>query len=475
MIFQITERSYKHKPEKGSDEWGKLTWKRVDGTLEEFYNYIRNNHFYRANLASTSNFGTKVFVSSQVVMLDYDKGDITMHDFVSRTKFKPTFYYRSHSSNELGNKFRLGYIFDKPITSSHEYEVISKTIADNNEVLTSSDFDSVSYSPYQLFCGAEYGLKKTGNRPIDLDYVKNWITERNPDAFVEKVKEKKEKKKKPAPKKGTHPDEAQRVKEEFYGSSYEDFINRNMKTPIISSFPIRENEAFYFYDKDNYFEVIRKLGKIEEGVISYFKKNTKGGYEPLRWVDGERRRRKIAVSVSFIHQIKPDITLNELLAQTLLYINNYIDNSNNSISDSWIWDTVFEEFTNPKGYNSKIHKSMRMKKEYFSKFHEDKHHKTQIKEYKKQYCISNYDFGKSLDDNLLEINRMLKEETSGTITITKRTLTSYLNEDNLLKDKPVKELKFFFKKGLLTMEILDSYRDKLNRKTYFKYKKLICS
>lgn len=466
MICQLTERAYKVKPEKGSPEWKTLTWISGEFENDELMEHLSKNHFYRANFKSTSNFGEKEYISAQVILLDYDNGQTTMDDYVSRIKYPPSFYYRSHSSDETGNKFRIGYILDKPIFSPDEFRVFSEAIADNNGGgLTSKDFDHHSFSPYQLWCGSEYEFHRDSSCILSLDELKKTILEDNPDAFYFETRK-------------THNDnvpvecrvlstDEQRIKDDFFCLRYDTFIEKYMSVPIVCSRPVKENEAFYFYDKNNYFEIVKKYKINEQGLMSHYRKNSKNQYEPLRFVDGEHRRNKISATISFIHQIEPGIGLGELLAQAIYYINNYIDNTKDSINNHWIWNMVFDEFVNPQKYKSKIRKSYSLKREYFS--YSQVHHKTKYKEYKKQYCLSLYDSSISLEDNLTLINSYLQEETNGVISVSQRTLKGYLKEEGLLMTE-MDRLKSLYKEGLLTMDLLNSFKDKINRKTYFKYK-----
>lgn len=468
MIYQITETAYLAKLEKGSPEWKSLNWNTGDYSYDDLMEQLESNHFYRANFRTTSNKGEKEFQSAQVIFLDYDKGDVLMNDYIAKIKVRPSFYYRSHSSDESGNRFRIGYVLDKPVYSPDEYRVISKAIADNNGGgLSSKDFDPASFSPYQLWCGSEYEFNRTSSI-IPLDKIKQRILQDDPEAFC--FEKRKSENSRITIERRELSSAEQKIKDDFFCSRYSDFIKKYMPEPIVCSFPVKENEAFYFFDKNNYFEIIRKYQLNDQRHISHYKKNIKGGYEPLRFYDGERRRSKISASVSFIHQIKPDISLSELLAQAINYINQYIDNTDDSITNCWIWNMVFDEFINPKNYTSNIHKSLRLKKEYFCC--SSVHHKTKIKEYKKQYCLSLYDPDISIENNLLMINEYLTEETNSVLSVSKRTLMDYLKEEGIVK-KEIDQLKFLYKEGLLTKESLDSFKDKVNRKTFFKYKRLI--
>lgn len=468
--YQHTEQSYRTKPEKGSEEWKKLTWTDGKYTYDDLIDHLKSNHFYRAHFRSTSNFGTKEFVSAQVIFLDYDNGETTMDKYVSELKVQPSFYYRSHSSDETGNKFRIGYVLDKPIYSAEEFRVISTAIADNiGGGLTSKDFDPKSFSPYQLWCGAEYGIHDNSFF-FTLDKVRERILQDDPKAFDFK---KKETHRKTSGERRKLTQEEQEIKDDFFRLRYDDFIVKYISKPIVCSTPIKENEAFYFYDKNNYFEIIRKYQINEEGRMSHYKRTIRDGYEPLRFVNGERRRNKISTSVSFIHQIKPEISLSELLAQTIFYINHYIDNTDDSITNDWIWNMVFDEYIQPKRYSCTIKKSYSLKREFFSEM-KDIHHKKKIKEYKKEYCLSLYDDSTSLENNLNVINSYLEEETNGVMSVSERTLKGYLKEEGIPFSE-IQKLKLLSEKHQLTKEILlESYRSsKINRKTYFKYKKLL--
>ncbi|MCQ2345630.1 MAG: hypothetical protein MJZ82_02560 [Paludibacteraceae bacterium] len=471
MRYQITTESYESKPPKGSPLWRKMRWEAVETDIDKFYDYIRKNHFVRPNLKSTSNYGDREFISSNVIFLDYDKGEITMDEFISKTTITPSFYYKSHSSNPEGNRFRVGYVVDTPICSPDEFKIYSRELAAHNGVISMEDWDEGSFSATRMFCGAEYGFHSTGE-VMSLKGLRERIP---PEMFSTSNKfayeaTKHETQREPSKRRGLTTEE-QIIRDEFFKNGVDWFISQHIQPVIEHSTPISETDLFLFYNPDKYFEVIKKRSFNGKVMSNYHYDDVSCTYKRNCFVDGEHRRNKIAVSLSFIHQIAPELSLTDLLTQELLYIRNNIDNNKNPIDKTWIWDTCIKEYIKPRNFPCMRHKKMSIKKGLLG----NQHYKSFIKNFRKDYCLSIYDNSLSVSDNVKIINEYLYEDTeTNSLFVNERTLKNYLKEERVIyTNKPIDEVKRLYQEGLLTLDILKEYKGKIDKNSMTKYKRLI--
>lgn len=254
------------------------------------------------------------------------------------------------------------------------------------------------------------------------------------------------------------------IKKDFDSLSYYDFVQKYISTPIKRSEPVAENEVLYFYDEDNYFEVIEKYQYGKHYVFD----NDEDKWKSIKWKDGECRRSKFEKSISYIHQIKPDIEFADFAAQCVNYFMCNIDNhfEGDKISNDYIWKHITNEYEQPKKFKSLVCKKFRIKKT------NGVHYETILKQWKKEICIAMYDNRLSLEANIEEINDYVKTELFGVFEINIVTLKRYLKEEGL-PVKKIDEVKMLYNNGELTLDILETYKDCIGINQYYSFKKLV--
>lgn len=466
MEYQISEKGYEAKPTKG--QFNRMRWERVDTDLPDLVSYLESGHTYRANLLSTSNSGKRDLVSTQVLFLDIERkteNPPALKDFLENSKITPTFYYETFSSTG-GDRYRLGFTLDKPITDTKEYKAIVKAVVDYTGVLTEGMVDPKSYDPRQNMCGTdkEVGISYRGYRLNDLRTLA--------EGFIEEDTERRTKEK----------PEHKPTYEEYdlmcdflaQDGTFESWIRDNtISLPFVSETPPTDQDDTYFYYSD-YVTLVRKLVNG-----SYYHQCPDGRYRNNTFHDGERRRKKIIINCSLIHQIYPDCSLEELLVLTCqMFLLFFSNDREDRIGREFIWRTVINEWHCP--FNAKT--PFRIRKRFRTRLYEDgkpMHWKRQAKIHYSSLITSLYDFSISLESNLENLN-VFFSESKDDYRVSESVLENYLKETKQFywsdKEKPIKTLKRMIRSGVARKECLDfllSHKDSIGKNQMTKYKRLL--
>ncbi len=465
MDYQISTKGYETKP--NDPQWKSMKWERVSSDTPTLISYLQSGHTYRANLDSVSNSGKKRFISSQVILLDIEKktdNPPVLKDFIEFSKIKPSFYYESFSSKE-GNRYRLGYILDKPVTDIHEYKAMTKAIIDYTGVLTEGMVDPKSYDPRQNFCGTNKGVEWTcrAYRKSDIRKIAEKFIEEDTEKIIDE---------KPVHKLTF---EEYDLMCDFTATdgTFEAWIRDNSTgLPFASETPPTDLDETYFY-YDNYITLVRKLVNG-----SYYHLCDDGKYRNNTFHDGEHRRKKIITNCSLLHQIYPSCSLKELLVLTCqMFLLFFSNDKEDKIGRPFIWKTVINEWYEPM--NAKT--PYTIKKRFKFKLYDDEgkriHWKKQSMIHYSELCLSMYDFSIPIEENLKALNEYLST-TKDDFRFSLSLIESYLDKENLFwfsdKEKPIKTLKRMVKSGVARKECLDfllSNKDYIGRKQFYEYKK----
>lgn len=133
ITLGVSEQKFENKP----DNWKILTYKRRIITIEELVNLICEGHCICQNFKTSSEtFGLREktianFDLADCVILDIDDTFLSMNDFYLSLKdeHKPSIIYTTYSNvDNVNNRFRLIYVFDKPIKTNDYYRGIANAI-----------------------------------------------------------------------------------------------------------------------------------------------------------------------------------------------------------------------------------------------------------------------------------------------------------------------------------------------------------
>lgn len=352
--------------DKNSISWGKVKYQQRELTITDFVELVKHGYCFCHCFKSKDEvlFQTEKrdsnFVSAQMVFVDIDDAQIPMSEFVAKLSKQPTAAYTTPNNHTEKSKwlyrFRLCYLFDKPITDVHSYgtlydsimqsigndvaEFVSKdncgrkasqqfsgNAGNNVEVITSNNVFTFSDFPFQnnnaslsssLF--VSNGKSKSRNTEVvisDTDFM----------ADVERLSV------------------ADLIVKYQYRYSYQtqsalDFSNGYALIP------------------DNYQEIYRSW------YTDFFEKDN-GDKISLRCVkkvrDGQHRRKKLFIASLIMRKITPSISYENLLLNLIREVYFYYDNSDRVLTVKVLKDIAQRAITIPF---EEIHLNSRHKKKF---------------------------------------------------------------------------------------------------------------
>ena len=328
-MFSISTNSFTQKPT--SDEIRKINYKRKDLNIDEVINHIRGGYVFSANFCD--DYTTSItqrdrtyerFISTPMVMFDMDGCvDCSLVTLLDSLKYKPTVSYTtfSHNIGGKGNRYRLLYLFEDPITDTRLYKSIYK------EIKSSFDFeldDNCGSNPCQAIFGS---LNDCEVIVTDSSYSVddfNISTEKGLSNFI-----KKEKRNNIEIESLFRNDE---YKSDFYHLSYAELLDKYRyvypffeHTPL----PVVSDDCPYIILPKNYIS-IRRYWLCEKVEDEYGE--GKWRYAKIRKIkDGEQRRKKLYLNGILRRKMIPDITFEHLLYCLIFELYYFYENSKDTI------------------------------------------------------------------------------------------------------------------------------------------------
>lgn len=328
-MFSISTNSFTQKPT--SDEIRKINYKRKDLNIDEVINHIRGGYVFSANFCD--DYTTSItqrdrtyerFISTPMVMFDMDGCvDCSLVTLLDSLKYKPTVSYTtfSHNKEGKGNRYRLLYLFEDPITDTRLYKGIYK------EIKSSFDFeldDNCGSNPCQAVfgSGSDCEVVVTENSYSADDF--NLILEKGLSNSI-----KKEKRNNIEIESLFRNDE---YKSDFYQLSYTELLDKYRyvypffeHTPL----PVVSDDCPYIILPENYISIKRY----------WLCQRVKDEYGDERWLyakirkikDGEHRRKKLYLNGILRRKMIPDITFEHLLYCLIFELYYFYENSKDTI------------------------------------------------------------------------------------------------------------------------------------------------
>lgn len=328
-MFSISTNSFTQKPT--SDEIRKINYKRKDLNIDEVINHIRGGYVFSANFCD--DYTTSItqrdrtyerFISTPMVMFDMDGCvDCSLVTLLDSLKYKPTVSYTtfSHNKEGKGNRYRLLYLFEDPITDTQLYKSIYK------EIKSSFDFeldDNCGSNPCQAVfgSGSDCEVVVTENSYSADDF--NLILEKGLSNSI-----KKEKRNNIEIESLFRNDE---YKSDFYQLSYTELLDKYRyvypffeHTPL----PVVSDDCPYIILPENYIS-IRRYWLCEKVEDEYGEE--KWRYAKIRKIkDGEQRRKKLYLNGILRRKMIPDITFEHLLYCLIFELYYFYENSKDTI------------------------------------------------------------------------------------------------------------------------------------------------
>lgn len=160
--------------DKNSILWGKVKYQQREISISDFVELVKQGYCFchcfksKEEVMYQTEKRDSNFVSAQMVFVDIDDAEIPMCKFVAELSKQPTVSYTTPNNHTGKSKwlyrFRLCYLFDKPITDANDYSALYDSIMQSvcNDVVEFVSKDN---------CGRKVSQQFGGNARNDVEVI----------------------------------------------------------------------------------------------------------------------------------------------------------------------------------------------------------------------------------------------------------------------------------------------------------------
>ena len=327
ITYSLSDVSYE---DKNKIDWQCISYHREQSDVEQLVRYLQSgycfNSIFKTTKTTASSKTDKNWHGTQCVVFDIDNVfvDVSFEQFLQNASMKPTFAYTTRNNGKPKNKdpkphsrFRFVYVFDTIIKNKAIYQQLYNMI---DETLPSQFYDTMvkkdncARSPVQNISGnskdAKWYVDATKVYRVK-DYV-DVFEATTPEPPTEPSKPKK-------PKKYTN---KYGVDDDFlydlYNNETTTFLGRYFEffgAPIMHT-PLHYTDGYALTDEN-----------FRELKPRYYNRQI------VKWEDGEGRRPKMFIFSKLRIQMKPDITLEELIYNLVFDRLNFFENKDKVLTN----------------------------------------------------------------------------------------------------------------------------------------------
>lgn len=420
----ISEQPYDHRPTE--DECSKIIFRPREVTINGLLEFACHGGVFSPTCRSTNTDGSfhikaktdNNFVSSSTVFFDFDNMSTPMQEFIDGLNFKPSFGYTSYRNGMegLGFRFRLGYVFHKPIVGNQNYRELYVAVCTANDfpIETKATGGLDRRTEAQCYFGTRTDAETYygGYKYAQQDFNEYRSTEKT-QAFFESSKTS-----------TLSTTVATNVSTDINPEFLTDFNNLNTQDFLNKYYPqygqnyyhslstslILDSTKWFFRYPDFYVEVRHK----------------RQGKYTLKWQIGDDRKRKLFFTAQIMLHNMPTLTMENLLFNLRMERDWYYINTDGKVSNRYLIDVAKNTMVKRYTLNPTIHGTFKVNKKYWeeqgiSTKAASNHIRRYLKVQTIRPLINAY---ASVSDNV----KMLKEHG---IKITERTLRRMVTEGDI--------------------------------------------
>ena len=325
LTYSLSDVSYE---DKNKIDWQCISYHREQSDVEQLVRYLQTgycfNSIFKTTKTTASSKTDKNWHGTQCVVFDIDNVfvDVSFEQFLHYASMKPTFAYTTRNNGKPKNKdpkphsrFRFVYVFDTIIKNKAKYQQLYNIIDDtlpHQFYDTTVKKDNCARSPVQNISGnskdAKWHVDATKVYRVK-DFV-DVIEATTPDPQVTEPKQPKRYKNKYG------------VDDEFLEDLYHmdptTFLGRYFEffgAPIMHT-PLHYTDGYALTDEN-----------FRELKPRYYNRQI------VKWEDGEGRRPKMFIFSKLRIQMKPDITLEELIYNLVFDRLNFFENKDKVLTN----------------------------------------------------------------------------------------------------------------------------------------------
>ena len=371
------------------EDIGKIVWQEKNGTVSTLVEDIKTGLAYCANFVhngATFNKGRtkKNFKNTYLITFDFDAVCTTARDFyfaMAGTEIPPTIVYttanngtfKDGKNESFSNRYRVIYVLDEPIISRDEYQAthqflkdeISGVIGDNGygksieerlsigsiyiddsdsgqaERFYYGNTDAEIYSDLETITPLTWLLDRCGissqeyhdvTSSIDANkafaYRMNNISELDKKVDCVDIRENNT---------SYYPPQSPKMTNFIYDylhtkKTFQQLTSEyHRELPLLpEETPVKTNSnKLYAEVSDSHISILRKRHKVSKRGVSG---NEIEMWQPIRFRDGQGRRRKLYLYLQMVKAITPSATMEQLVWNGVHFITEQVDNSNDPIT-----------------------------------------------------------------------------------------------------------------------------------------------
>lgn len=282
------------------------------------------------------------FISTSTLFFDIDNSDKPLDDYIYRLKFKPSFGYTTFSNGEKGYRFRLGYVFSKPIVGADEYVIMYNAVAAANgfENLDKLPCSQVYFgtNPFADYYKSDYvwGSREFDNYRLESTSDTSTTIQETKDISASTTIN------------GDILNDIRNLKFDDFFHKYAPQYYNNYKTSLETPLILDETKMFFRFPKEYY----------------AVKHKTKGG-KTDRWKIGSDRKKKMFFTSKIMLHNLPSLTIDNLLFNLLCERAWYYDNTDNKLSNDVLFEIAKNAYTHNYPLKQYKHPAFRVNKPFW--------------------------------------------------------------------------------------------------------------
>ena len=350
--ISVSEQNVYSKPDKNdkSDKrMSSLVFKPQEVSVETLIQLAKNGKVF-CGLYSSSNpdgsFHIKdknrdKYISSSTLFYDIDDSEDCLQDYISRLPYKPTFAYTTFSDGIKGNRFRLGYVFNRQIIGEKRFNELYEAIN------VANNFDALdNRNAIQCYFGT---------KPFAEDYTSDYIY--STAEFSEFVSsEILQTSHSSITTVSASTDIDSSFLNDFYHLSFNDFLSKykdtyyqEYKYSLCPPHILDSSEMFYLFPEP-YYTIYHKC---------------KGG-KMFKWSSGDNRKTHIFMTAQVMLANNPNISIECLLFGLRVERERYYYNYDNKISNEVLIEKAKYSLTHRYPISQTKHPRYKVNKPYWS-------------------------------------------------------------------------------------------------------------
>lgn len=363
FTLSVSQQSFTSKPPREDSAWGQITFKPQEFTVNTILQAALEGKVFCPSFKSKhpdNSFHIKQkkrenFISTSTIFFDFDNMDVDMETFIeNKVDFKPSFAYTTFDNGVLGYRYRLAYVFNRPIVGVDNFNAMYHAIVSANNFKFETDksggldrntYDmceqcylgtnkeaSIYYTPYSIFIYTRYDFEP---------YLKESAQSYQEHVSITTSTE-------APPINGDILNDIRNLRFEDFFSKYAPRFYNNYKKSLQTQLILDETKWFYTYPKDYYAVKPHCIkGKVQ------------------KWQVGSDRKRKLYVSAKIMLHNLPSLSIDNLLFNLMCEREWYYDNSDNKLSIKVLIDIAKNAFTHDLTLKPTKHHSFTVNKTYW--------------------------------------------------------------------------------------------------------------